>query len=995
MNPFQIKFVVSTLLLLNIAANPEHVSADRTSKPAVLKGAQGVEAVFEEQDSYYRWAAYQDIASGNRWDISGPLLSFQTADGTVGSIGGAGFTKLTQQDSQVVLEADLSNPPIRIKQTFSFCADGRTLRIQTSLRASDKPIFIQRIRLLEITVRGEKLRLTGPEFVSCPIFGEDIFAGIEHPSAHCHVDGSSLSLEQPIHKSIGQEWVDLPPAVFGSASEADSSVAGNEALRYAFIRYLNTVRVKPQDMHVHYNDWWTAPVPSSSDFVFNNIAELRKGLYDPYNFFFDSYALDAGWSDVNSVWEIDKRHFPDGFNKIRDVLSEIGSRPGLWVSPSSLYPFTLDNQWLKSAGYEVTPHERLGLNACLALGGKYQSAFKAAVLKHTRSANLGHIKFDGFVPSCNVESHAHPPGADSYLPITEGLMDVFDAVRSIDPNIALEPTCFGYNPSPWWLMHVPFIIGPFGDDSPKGRCPCPEWIEAMTTVRDIKNLEGRDSFLMPSSALQCFDIIVQCPGAFQNHAAMAIGRGRWFISCYINPKFMEAEEWRFFAELMTWARQNRNFLQEPMPIGGDPAKRQAYGYAFQDESRGIFCLRNPWIEKASIPLPSSRLLNSKREVRTLYPRRQKIAALNAGEPLPAIQLGPYETLFVEVVTSDTNSKTEQSGNTLNTKPSVRWNPTYAPVVKHLKFQNDPQPFGPSWSCPDGEAVEILQLELNGELEIKGARTTELHVLCTGESIEAAFPRFEMTIDGINCPVEISRSVGSFSAGGHTNEEWVWFMTPVPEGVHSLALFMRAPANSANIGVYLRGTESAPESLPPFEAGPSFPLYQPELIPWSYTLVPLAGSETELPLSNTVPRTIEKIEGVYLDTLKWIEATTGWGEIHLNRSIKGETMTMGGRAFRRGIGTHAHSRIVYQRPQDCNTFAATIGCDQKALVGSIVFVVEGDGKELFRSPVLRAKSEPMDIEVPIDGTQKITLIVEDGGDRIAADHGNWADARFLR
>ena len=153
--------------------------------------------------------------------------------------------------------------------------------------------------------------------------------------------------------------------------------------------------------------------------------------------------------------------------------------------------FALDNRWLAAAGYEVTPHRGLGFNACLARGGKYQIAFKEAALKYAKEAKLAHMKFDGFVPRCDEPSHGHPTGVDSYLPLAEGLMEVFDALRSQNPDIALEPTCFGSQPSPWWLMHVPFIIGPFGDDSPYGRCPAPDYLEAMTTAREIKNLRGR------------------------------------------------------------------------------------------------------------------------------------------------------------------------------------------------------------------------------------------------------------------------------------------------------------------------------------------------------------------------------------------------------------------------------------------------------------------------------------------------------------------------
>ncbi|MFH1739626.1 MAG: NPCBM/NEW2 domain-containing protein [bacterium] len=993
MKYLRVTLILSVFLSFQVLIHPAWTQ--EKSESAILSGEAGVEALFEMRGSTWRWVAYRDTETERNWDIGGPCFSVQTPDGRRTNLGDMGFARLARHSSRIVLETDLSTPPVTVRQTYSFCADGRTLRIRTSLRSPGEIVTIQRVGLLEIAISGETLRLTGSAYVSCPVFGERIFAGIEHPSATCQVDGNNLFLAQHSYTKIGKEWIDLPPAIFGSASDADFAMAGQEGLRRAFLRYLNTVRVKPPDMHVHYNDWWTAPVPSSEEFVLNNIDKLKKGLYDQTGFFFDSYALDAGWSDTHSVWEISKDRFPDGFDKIRDSLAGIGSRPGLWVSPSSLYPFALDNAWLGSEGYEVTPHDRLGFTACLMVGGKYQTAFKEAVLKHAREANLGHIKFDGFIPSCDVSSHGHPAGAESYLPIAEGLMEVFDAVREIDPTIALEPTCFGYNPSPWWLMHVPFIIGPFGDDSPKGRVPCPEWIEAMTTAREIKNLEGRDSFLMPSTALQCFDIIVQCPGAFQNHAVMAIGRGRWFISCYINPAFMDAEEWRFFADLMTWARHNREFLQEPTPIGGNPAERQAYGYAFRDAARSLFCLRNPWIEETSIALPDSPVSAAPREVRALYPRRQKLARVSAGESLPSIHLGPYETKFVEVVPSGGLQTRAAAHQVSDPRPSVSWNASYAPAVEHFVFADEPVPFGSSWTCPDGDAKEILIFKLEGDLEVKGAVAADLYVLCEGNSMDVVFPGFELTIDGVESSPERLTSVGAFSAGGHTDEEWVWLKTPFPEGKHRVAIEVRSPNRAANFGVFLRGTVEAPSSLPPFDPGPSFPLFQPETIMWSHAIAPLTGCETDSSRPKTISRKINRIEGVYLDTLEWIEASTGWGEIQLNRSVRKQAMTMGGRIFHRGIGTHAHSRIVYKRPADHETFAATIGCDQKALVGSIVFVVEGDGKELFRSPVLRADSEPINISVPIGGVKEVALIVEDGGDRIAADHGNWAYARFLK
>ncbi len=573
----------------------------------MLRSEAGVEIVFEKRGDAWRWTAYRDTVAGRDWSIDGPYFSLQTPDGTRTGVADAGFASLTESTvaghPSVVLETQFTSPHVAIRQTFAFCSDRRTVRIKSEARSLGDPIVIQRVGLLEIRVADQKLKLMGPGTVSSPVFGDRIFAGIEHPAALCQVDGDRLYLVQHSYTRLAADWVGLPPAVFGSASDADVAASPAEALRRAFLRYLDTVRVHPRDMHIHYNNWWTMPVPSTEADVLRNIADLKRGLYDHTGFFFDSYAMDMGWSDPHSVWQVERRDYPHGFDRIRDALSPMHSRPGLWVSPSSCYPPALDNEWIEKAGYEVLTRTDGTRYACLALGGRYQVAFKDAVLKHAREAHLGHVKFDGLVWPCDATTHPHHPGIESFQPIAEGLADVMDALRAQDPGIALEPTCLGYYPSPWWLMHTPFVIGPYGDDSPAGRVPCPEWIESMTTARDLAIFKGRDAFLMPSSALECFDIVVQCPGEFQNHAAMAIGRGHWFQSTYINPRFMDEGEWRFFADLCRWARANRNFLQDPTPLGGDPTDRKPYGYAYSSPKRGLFFVRNPWIEEASLKLP--------------------------------------------------------------------------------------------------------------------------------------------------------------------------------------------------------------------------------------------------------------------------------------------------------------------------------------------------------------------------------------------------------
>jgi hypothetical protein len=56
-------------------------------------------------------------------------------------------------------------------------------------------------------------------------------------------------------------------------------------------------------------------------------------------------------------------------------------------------------------------------------------------------------------------------------------------------------------------------------------------------------------------------------------------------------------------------------------------------------------------------------------------------------------------------------------------------------------------------------------------------------------------------------------------------------------------------------------------------------------------------------------------------------------------------------------------------------------------GSVVFVVRGDGKELFRSPLVKDQTLRK-LDVDVRGVNLLELSVEDGGDGNNGDWGVW-------
>jgi alpha-galactosidase len=149
------------------------------------------------------------------------------------------------------------------------------------------------------------------------------------------------------------------------------------------------------------------------------------------------------------------------------------------------------------------------------------------------------------------------------------------------------------------------------------------------------------------------------------------------------------------------------------------------------------------------------------------------------------------------------------------------------------------------------------------------------------------------------------------------------------------------------------------------------------------------------LSVFIPR-IVSAETVWLDELNLASAEQGWGEPQKNKSVEGHPLTIGGKEFTRGFGTHAESTLRVNLAGGAEKFSANVGVDDdvnKNPASSIEFIVLGDGKALWKSGVMHAGDAARDCEVDLAGVKSLVLEVTDAGDGISYDHADWADAKF--
>ncbi|HET6251784.1 MAG TPA: NPCBM/NEW2 domain-containing protein [Tepidisphaeraceae bacterium] len=136
--------------------------------------------------------------------------------------------------------------------------------------------------------------------------------------------------------------------------------------------------------------------------------------------------------------------------------------------------------------------------------------------------------------------------------------------------------------------------------------------------------------------------------------------------------------------------------------------------------------------------------------------------------------------------------------------------------------------------------------------------------------------------------------------------------------------------------------------------------------------------------------------VNLSSLSWVSATVGYGTIQKNLSILGNTLSLRGKTYTTGIGTHAASDIVYNIGGAYATFVADAGIDDETGgKGSVDFQVIGDGKVLYDSGIVTGASPAAHININVAGVKQLALVATNGiPNDIDYDHSDWAGAQLL-
>ena len=140
------------------------------------------------------------------------------------------------------------------------------------------------------------------------------------------------------------------------------------------------------------------------------------------------------------------------------------------------------------------------------------------------------------------------------------------------------------------------------------------------------------------------------------------------------------------------------------------------------------------------------------------------------------------------------------------------------------------------------------------------------------------------------------------------------------------------------------------------------------------------------------------ETVLLSSLDLSRTQQGNGKPATNLSTDGKPLRIAGQSFAHGLGTSAPSILHLDLQGGSTRFTAKVGIDDDGQAnkknGSVEFIIEGDHKVLWCSPLMRGGMPAQTVNLDLTGVRQLALRVTDGFDGTDHDHADWAEAAFL-
>ncbi|WP_215224074.1 alpha-galactosidase [Echinicola shivajiensis] len=451
-----------------------------------------------------------------------------------------------------------------------------------------------------------------------PLYGAEApyFLGIEFPASYNYVEDGKAYCGYLIGKSLkaGESYHTFP-SVIGLGDKLEN-------IERTFQKYISEKRIRPLRLQVQYNSWFDFGSGVDKEKFARSVAKVNQELVVERGVpALSAYVIDDGWQDVQAdwsekVWKVNSK-FDQDFKYSFSQVGQASSQLGLWLSPGCLFGAQKAAKKLGEQDFEL-----LG-NWMSMAGPKYMGLLEKRMLELTESG-VSYFKLDGVFGHLNIrefelngagygvpempqlgtaglsasDSLLNDPKYDElktyYLAAgTERLMKIFEKQHEINPEVYIVISNGAYL-SPWWLMYIDAVWMINAGDAAGGSSRTEELVYRDGVYHDIWKKEHTQ---FPMNSIFNHEPKKVKTGeseeGFMQYLLMNLSRGTGFVELYLKTQQLSEADWDVLADGLKWAHHAFPYFESVAMHGGDPKKREAYGYTGWNGKGGYISIHNP------------------------------------------------------------------------------------------------------------------------------------------------------------------------------------------------------------------------------------------------------------------------------------------------------------------------------------------------------------------------------------------------------------------
>ncbi len=142
--------------------------------------------------------------------------------------------------------------------------------------------------------------------------------------------------------------------------------------------------------------------------------------------------------------------------------------------------------------------------------------------------------------------------------------------------------------------------------------------------------------------------------------------------------------------------------------------------------------------------------------------------------------------------------------------------------------------------------------------------------------------------------------------------------------------------------------------------------------------------------------------LWASDVKFTKERSGYGPIERDMSNggpkgnDGKTLTINGKTYAKGLGAHANAELILYTGGRCTSFTSDVGIDDERDVnklGTAIFQIWADGAKVADSGLRTWQDDAVTLTASIKGAKFLRLVVDDSGDGVRFDRGDFAGARL--